>query len=186
MGGWGSVGVGFDITKNLSASLGEEMRYNFSIAQLYQSNSDVALSYKLNKHFKVAADYRFSIRPDKYVQRIGASVTYRKGFGDLDASIKTRMQYSFTPDLQEGTAWRNKLAFKYDVNKHLSPFLSGELFYSIANDIDQFDDYRLEAGCAYDLNKHNEFTLSWLYDHEFNVNNPGSMHVITFGYYYSF
>ncbi len=185
LGGWANAGFGFDIIGDLSGEISEEVRYNFSIAELYQTNTDIALGYKFNKHLKVSADYRYSIRPTKRVNRTGIAVSYKQGVQDFDFTFKTRFLYAFTPDAQEGSAWRNKLTAAYKINKQFSPFVSGELFYSLSNQIDQLDNYRLEAGLNYDLNKHNEFSFGYLYDHEFNVNNPTTMHIFTIGYFYS-
>lgn len=183
---WTGAGVSFDIGKDFKCEIAEELRYNISVADLYQKNTNIGLDYKFNKHFKAGLDYRFSLRDNNYKNRVAVSGSYKKGFGDLDMSLRSKMQYSFTPDRSEGTAWRNKLSAKYKINKHFSPFLSGEIFYSFSNKINQFDNYRFETGLNYGLNKHNDFYFSYLYDKEFNLNNPQTLNVLSINYVYSF
>ncbi len=183
---WTGAGVSFDIGKDATFQIAEELRYNISVADLYQKNTNIGFDYKINKHFKAGIDYRLSLRDNNYKNRVAISGSYKVGLSDLDLSLRSKLQYSFTPDRSEGTALRNKIAAKYKINKHFSPFLSGEIFYSFSNTINQFDNYRLETGLNYGLNKHNDFYLSYLLDKEFNLNNPGTLNVISINYVYSF
>lgn len=181
-GAWLYAGISHEVIKDLKLELGEELRYNISTADAYQYNTHFSAGYKLNKHFKIGADYRYSIREGANTNRYGASLTYKQGLNDLDISLRSRILYSVVADAAEGTAWRNKLSMEYKVNKDLSAGVSGELFYAISNEIDQFDNYRLQAGFTYAPNKHHSFDVAYIYDHEFNVNNPSSMHVLSLGY----
>jgi len=185
-GVWTGVGFSFEPVNNFTFDFNEELRYNVSVADLYQINSNFSLDYKLSKKFKTGIEYRYSIRDGRNTNRYGWGLGYKEGLNDFELSLRTKFQYSPVPDGKEGTAWRNKAALSYEINKDFSPFVSGELFYSMSNEIDQLDNYRLEAGLNYGPNKHNDFSLSWLFDHEFNVNNPETMHVLTLGYKYSF
>jgi long-subunit fatty acid transport protein len=185
-GVWTSVGLSFEPVKDFTVDVSEEVRYNVSIADLYQMNSNIAIDYKLNKKFKTGVDYRYSIRDGRNTNRLGWGLSYKEGFNDFALSMRTKFQYSPVPDGAEGTSWRNKIGLSYEINKDWSPFVSGELFYLFSNELDQFETYRFEAGIDYGPNKHHDYTLSWLYDHEFNVNNPDKMHVLTVGYKYSF
>ncbi|MFI5170792.1 MAG: DUF2490 domain-containing protein [Chitinophagales bacterium] len=184
--GWLNAGISFNIIEDLTCDISEEARYNFSVAELYQLNSDVALDYKITKKIKVGADYRFSIRPEKNINRVGASINLREGFNDLDIGFRSKVQYSFTPDAQEGSAWRNKVSVKYKINKDFTPFISGELFYSFETGLHQFDDYRLEGGIGYSPTKHHDIKAAYLYDKEFQVNDPETLHIFALGYVYSF
>ncbi len=185
-GTWMSVGVSFEPINDITVDINEEARYNMSIGNLYQLNTNFSIDYKLSKKFKSGVEYRYSIRDNRNTNRFGLSVAYKEGMGDFDLSLRSKFQYSPVPDGPEGTAWRNKAGLSYAINKDFSPFVSGEVFYSISNEIDQLDNYRIEGGLDYGPNKHTDFTLSWIYDREFNVNNPDIMHVLTLGYKYSF
>lgn len=185
-GVWLSVGVSHEPVTDFTIDVQEEMRYNVSVAELYQINTNIAVDYKLSKKFKTGVDYRYSVRDGRNTNRFGWGISYKEGMQDFDLSLRTKFQYSPVPDGAEGTSWRNKVGLSYEINKDFSPFVSGELFYSMSNEIDQLDNYRVEAGLDYGPNKHHDFTISWLYDVEFNVNNPDKMQIITFGYKHSF
>ncbi len=184
--GWLNVGISFEIFNDLSCDIGEEIRYNFTTADLYQKNSNIAIEYKINKRFKVGTEYRYSIRESQNTNRIAASFGYKEEINDLTLGFRSKLQYSFTPDASEGSAFRNKIVAKYKINKDLSPFVSAEIFYSLSNEINQFDTFRSEGGLSYGPNKHNEFNISYIYDKEFNVNNPETMHIASLSYLYTF
>ena len=185
-GTWVNAGISFEPIKDITVDLNEEARYNASIGSLNQLNTNISIDYKLSKKIKTGVEYRYSIRDNKNTNRFGWGISYKEGMGDFDLNLRTKFQYSPVLDGPEGTSWRNKLGLSYAINKDFSPFVSCEMFYSIANEISQFDNYRIEGGLDYGPNKHNDFTLSWIYDHEFNVNNPDIMHVLSFSYKYSF
>ncbi len=183
---WLSAGISTDLSKDISLDLSEEMRYNISVEDLYQLNSDISLSYKFTKKIKVGLDYRYSVRTDADVNRTGFSLTLREGFKDLDFSIRSKFQYSFIPDQKEGTSWRNKGTLKYEGIKNFTPYFSTELFYSFSNDIDQFDNYRVDIGFDWGISKHHDLTPFYMFDKEFNVNDPLTMHIFGLGYVYKF
>ncbi len=185
-GSWVNVGISFEIINDLSCDISEEIRYNFTTGDLYQMNSNIGFDYKINKRFKVGTEYRYSIRQSQNTNRIAASFVYKEEMNDLTLSLRSKFQYSFTPNTSEGTAFRNKLGAKYKINKDFSPFITGEIFYSMSNEINQFDNFRTEGGLSYGPNKHNEFNLSYIYDKEFNVNKPETMHIVSLSYKYSF
>lgn len=185
-GAWISAGISADLHKSLSLDISEEMRYNISVANLYQINSEIGLAYKFTKKIKVGFDYRYSVRELADINRIGFSLTLREGVKDFDFSIRSKIQYSFIPDRQEGSAWRNKGTVKYELKKNLIPYFSAELFYGFSNEINQFDNYRLEAGLNWKIVKHHELNPFFLYDQEFNVNNPETMNIIGLSYVYNF
>ncbi len=185
-GGWVNAGISFEIINDLTCDIGEEIRYNFTTGDLYQINSNIAIDYKINKRFKVGTEYRYSVRQSQNTNRIAASFGYKEEINDLTLSLRSKLQYSFTPDASEGSAFRNKIGAKYKISKDFSPFVSAELFYSLSNEIDQFDNFRSEAGLSYGPNKHNEFNVSYIFDKEFNVNNPETMHIVSLSYIFTF
>lgn len=185
-GVWLYSGINHEVVKDLKLEFGEELRYNISTDNPYQYNTHFSAAYKLNKHWKIGADYRYSVREGLNTNRYGAAITYKQSIHDLDISLRSRFLYSVVLDGAEGTAWRNKLGCDYKINKDFQVGVSGELFYAMSNELDQFDKYRLQAGLTYSPNKHHGLDVGYIYDHEFNVNNPGSMHVANIGYVYSF
>lgn len=183
---WTYTGVKIEPIKDVSVEVAEEFRYNVSTADLYQSNAHAQISYRFTKKIKAAGEYRYSVRAGGNTHRWGFGMTFREGFGDLDISYRTKYQYSTAPDGGEGTAWRNKFSIDYTLNKDWAVFGSGELFYTLSNELDQFDNQRYEAGVDFSPNKHHDLTVSYIYDHEYHVNEPQRMHILSIGYVYSF
>ena len=98
-GGWVNAGISFEIINDLSCDIAEEIRYNFSTGDLYQMNSNISVDYKINKRFKLGSEYRYSIRKSQNTNRIAASFGYKEEMNDLTLSLRSKFQYSFTPDL---------------------------------------------------------------------------------------
>lgn len=184
--GWTDASIKFDLTKDLEGSVGQQLRYDFTIGSLYQWNSEASLDYKLIKHLKAGVDYRFSYRPGGSKQRVGLGLTYKDGFGDFDLGFRSKIQYSFTPDNREGSTWRNKISGDYKINKHWYVGASGEIFYAFSNTGNLFNNYRLGCSVEHRINKHNSLELAYLYDDEFHVNAPVDLHVMSLSYAYSF
>lgn len=183
---WLYTAVKAEVIKDLDVEVGEELRYNISIADLYQWNSHASATYKFTKKIKVSTEYRYSIRASGNTHRVGFGLGLREGFGDLDLAFRTKFQYSTAADGNEGTVWRNKGTVSYTLNKDWEAYGSGELFYRISNTGNALNGFRSEAGIDYSPNKHHDFNLGWIYDMEFHVNDPGNLHVLSLAYVYSF
>lgn len=55
-GVWTGVGFSFEPVNNFTFDFNEELRYNVSVADLYQINSNFSLDYKLSKKFKTESN----------------------------------------------------------------------------------------------------------------------------------
>ncbi|MEI2674981.1 MAG: hypothetical protein V9F05_13150 [Chitinophagaceae bacterium] len=51
-GVWMSVGVSHEPVADFTIDVNEEIRYNVSVAELYQINTNIGVDYKLSKKFK--------------------------------------------------------------------------------------------------------------------------------------
>lgn len=183
---WLQAGVNFDIIKDLTCEIAEQLRYSFESEAVYLANTDVSLSYKFNKHFKAGAEYRLKRYPGFFTHRPAVSATYSEGFNDFDVSLRTKYQHDFGNYILPDNAWRNKLMVKYNITKDIHPFVSGELFYEIFYKENSFNNFRFETGVKWELNKHNDVDLSYLLDKEFHKVNPIALHVAYISYLYKF
>lgn len=182
---WLYSGIKTEVVNDLDAELGQELRYNISVADLYQWNSHASLTYKFTKKIKISGDYRYSVRASGNTHRVGFGVGLREGFGDLDIAYRTKIQYSNAADGNEGSVWRNKGTISYTLNKDWETYGSGEIFYDLSNEGKAFNGFRSEIGIDYSPNKHHDITASWIYDKEFQVAFPENLQVINLSYVYS-
>lgn len=182
---WMYSAITKEIVNDLDAELGQELRYNVSVADLYQWNSHASLTYKFTKKIKISGDYRYSVRASGNTHRVGFGFGLREGFGDLDLAYRTKVQYSTAADGNEGSVWRNKGTISYTLNKDWETYGSGELFYNLSNEGNALNGFRSELGLDFSPNKHHDITASWIYDMEFQVAFPERLHVLNLSYAYT-
>jgi len=183
---WLYSGIKVEPVKDINLEVGEELRYNFSVASLYQVNTHASLSYSFTKKIKVNGEYRYSVRDNGNTNRVGIGLSYREGFGKLDLGFRTKYQYSTAPDGAEGTTFRNKGTIFYEYSKEMTFYVSGEVFYNFLPEGNAFQDMRYEGGVDYAPNKHHDLTVSYIYDREFAVISPERLHVANVSYAYKF
>ncbi|MBC8048242.1 MAG: DUF2490 domain-containing protein [Fimbriimonadaceae bacterium] len=187
MATWVQAGGEFDLPKGFTLDISEQLRYNIETADPYRLLTDVAVGYKINKKLKTSFEYRYSSLADSKYNRIAASLSYRDGFGSFDIGFKTKLQYGFTLiSGEDRSAWRNKITLKYDELKNINPYLSYEVFYSIANTENKFDNIRPEAGIEWQISDTHDISLYYMIDKPFNENDPLTLYVIGLNYLVKF
>lgn len=182
--GWADAGVSFRVAKHLDGGIEQGFRYDFSIDQLYESNTDLSLDYKLNKHFKLTGDYRFSGRPETYLNRFSAAITYKKGFHKYDIALRSRVQYYDKPEAPDKEVWRNKFTGTYELKKHVALYVNCELYYTLNYKENTFSRVRYGGGIDWDVTKHQGLDFFYLYQQPLHADNPLNYHI--FGISYQF
>lgn len=193
---WTSVNFEAKLVKKLSLNISEELRFNENITELGAAFTDAGLSYKLNKHFQVAVNYRFiqRHRDDNYYSfrhRFYADIKYSYKIKPLELSIRTRLQEQIS-DIGRASDggvpeyWlRNKLNVKWDLDKPYKPYISVELFSplnyprSIA-----FNGLRVASGVEYSFSKHHKIDIYYMIQKELNVSKPRTDFILGIGYFY--
>ena len=192
---WTSLNFEAKLVKKLSFNLSQEFRFNENITELGTLFTDAGLEYKLNKHFRVAADYRFIKKrsvDNFYIarHRLYADLKYEIKFKPIQMQIRTRLSNSaeFSRSSEGGDLeyyLRNKLSLKWDLEKPFTPYFSVELFsplnyprYSV------FDNIRSVAGIEYDFSKHHKIDVFYMIQKEMNVSDPETDFVVGLGYFY--
>ena len=198
-----NLGVDFSkkFGKKFEIGIGEEFRTKNNVSEVDRFMTSATVSYSpIRKYLKLGAGYVFianwqdveeyySLRHRFYGQ---ASTKY-----DLDRftfGLRSRYQHTWLDESEKRYKWnprcywRNKLNVSYKVPKiHLSPFISGELFYQTNHyKGNVIDAYRLEGGLKYDFDRRNSLELAVRYDEDINVKAPTSKISVGLFYSYSF
>lgn len=185
---WTSISLEKKLSPRFSFTLSPEVRFIENVNQLGASFVDGGLSYKLSKAIKLSAAYRISNKWDSNegFERRNRFMT------DLDLRYKikpfilmNRLRYqsqyaeSYFPEQRDQgpkNYLRERLMLKLDLDRRISPFLSGELFYHLnhplENGVYNFDNLRTALGFNYEVNTWFTLGLSYLIQQEFNVVAP--------------
>lgn len=193
---WTSLNFETKLVKKLSLSLSEEFRFNENITELGTSFTDIGLDYKLNKHWQVAVDYRFTQkrRLDDYYSfrhRFYADIKYNHKLNPFEISFRSRLQDEYddigrAPDGGVPIFYmRNKIGLKWDTKKKYEPYLSAELFSPLNYPREfAFDNIRTLAGVEYSISKHHSLDVFYMIQRELNVSSPKTDFIIGLGYYF--
>ncbi|MDO9255146.1 MAG: DUF2490 domain-containing protein [Bacteroidales bacterium] len=193
---WTSVSFEAKLVKKAAFNISQEFRFNENITELGAAFTDAGLSYKLNKHFQFAVNYRFTQRHrvDDYYSfrhRFYADIKYSHKLKPFGISLRTRFQdqYSDIGRASDGGIpeyyLRNKLSLGLDLNKRYSPYISVELFSPLNYPrYNAFDNIRTTAGIEYAISKHHKIDISYMIQKEVNVSEPQMDFVLGLGYSY--
>lgn len=195
---WASVAIEKTFFKKLTISLTEEIRLNENITEMGVFFTDVGLSYKFHKNWRISGNYRiinkrrldnsYSTRHRYYFD-----LAYRKKWYSFTLIIRSRFQSQYTDVNNSETGKipdyysRNKLTLKYGVTKKISPYTSAELFIPLNNKERQgIDNFRFSTGLEFEFLKNSVIDIFYMYQKEFQVANPERDHIIGVGYTFSF
>jgi hypothetical protein len=193
---WTSVKVEAKIIKKLNASILQEFRFYENITELGAYFTEAGLDYKINKHFQVEVNYRFSQKRkvENYYStrhRFNIDLKYSKKLKPFELKYRIRFQDQYT-DIgrsKDGGVpeyyLRNKLSLQWDLKKAYTPYVSVEL-YSPLNypRYYAFDNIRSTAGVEYAFTKHHKLDLYYMIHKEVNMSQPSTYYVVGIGYVY--
>ena len=193
---WTSVSFEAKVVKRLTATISEEVRFNENISEVGTVFTEVGLTYKLNKHFQFAGNYRYIRKrtvEDYYSfrHRFYTDIKYSYKLKPFDISLRSRFQdqYSDIGRAADGGIpeyyLRNKLSLGLDLNKAYSPYISVELFSPLSYPrYNAFDNIRTTAGIEYAISKHHKIEINYMIQKEVNVSEPEMDFVLGLGYSY--
>lgn len=193
---WTSINFEAKLVKKLSFTISEELRFNENVTELDASFTDAGVTYKLNKHFQIAANYRFTQRhrDENYYSfrhRFYTDIKYSKKLKPFEIAFRTRFQDQIS-DIGRASDGgvpeyylRNKLSLNWNLDKPYKPYISIELF-SLLNYPRSFafNANRIAAGLEYAISKHHKIDVYYMIQKELNVSNPETDFIIGLGYYY--
>ncbi|MDP1623360.1 MAG: DUF2490 domain-containing protein [Bacteroidales bacterium] len=195
---WLSVNLEKKLTTALSLEFTEEVRMNENMTEAGTIFSDLGISYRFLKKFKVGASYRFTLRRrlDDTYKRINswyAEGSYREKFKPVSLVLRLRYQLKYAEAFTSEKAGtpnnhlRSKLTVKYDLKKKFVPCVFAETFFSTGAPVAaSFDQLRLCAGIEYSFNRMHMIDVNYLFIREYNNVNPETDYVIGIGYYFTF
>lgn len=195
---WTSVTLEKKIIKQLSVSISEEVRFSDNITEVGSFFTDIGLTYKFHKNWRLSGDYRFTnkIRLDNSYSkrhRYYFDLSYRRKFYQFTVMLRTRFQSQYkdvnsseTGHLPEYYS-RNKLTLKYNITRTISPYLSAEAFIPLNNPkVQGIDNMRYCLGLEWEFVKNSTLDVFYLIQQEYQVKNRERDFVAGIGYYYSF
>jgi len=195
---WFSAGVEKRLTPALSIEVTEELRLNENITEAGTLYTDLGISYRFLKHFKVGGAYRFSLKrrlDDTYARFNSwyAQAFYREKLGPVSLALRLRYQskYAETYTSERASVPRNhvrtKLTVKYDLNRKFEPYCYAETYFRCGvQAYESFDQLRLCAGIEYTFNRMHMIDLHYMFSREYNVSSPETEYVIGIEYYFTF
>lgn len=196
---WTSVAVSHRITRNLSVTVEEQVRFDQNVSHVSQFFTDGGFEYAISKSFRAGVYYRFinSNRETYYSKRHRwyADLSYKVRLKPFQFTLRTRMQQQVedlhSSDTGRIPSWysRNKFSARLDLVKKYYPFVSAELYYRIASPGEErniVDKVRYQAGINYEFNRIHSLEGYYMIQREYNVNNPVTDYIVGIGYLFAF
>ena len=167
--------------KKFRVDLKEQFRFNDTISSMKSTFTEIGSRYKIDKHFAVKGNYRYTIKPTKNNRsRFSLDAYYNWGRKKFPLALQYRLRFQDTKVSNSGrkyTNLRNKIKVDYNLTKIVDPFLSYELYYRF-NKKNEFRTWRLTAALEWRLAKKFDLTTFYRYQKEINVKNPDAQHII--------
>lgn len=188
-------------------SLGNSLQLEGELEQRFRNNSQqygrtlltMGLEYDATQWLSLGGAVRALLVADQEGQvhpryRIHFQATGSYGLAGFDFSLRTRMQYGFEDflyftDLRDNSlVSRNRLKGSYHIfGTKFGVFATVESWHNLSRLPDPaFKNMRYSAGVRYALNFKSTFSLRYIFEDEFNVNNPDRFHILVLGYDHSF
>ena len=194
IGMWNTISLEKEITKKFSVTLDEELRLKDTLSRLNLLYTNLGISYKPFKGFKLSLTYRFiqkytDLDEFNYRNRLMFDASYKYFYRNFELKYRARIQAETINDNKNRGPewyWRNKFELKYYVWK-FAPYIGTELRYQIRVQNHPETDLgwhrvRLFAGVQYAINKNNTVEIYYLRQHEFYILDPNEIHVLGLQY----
>jgi hypothetical protein len=194
---WTEFTVKKKITKRFDAVLTEELRFNENITELGTYYTDIGAEYEILNGFKAGAFYRFLCKrrlDDSYskAHRYYFDLSYGNHIKRFGFSYRIRFQsqykdyHSSLDGHVPGYYIRQKLHLGINTKTRFDPYLDGEVWYHLNNPWSQFEAVRISAGVVTRITRHHFVDTGYIYQQEFNVNDPETDYIIFLGYKFLF
>ncbi|CAN5853231.1 hypothetical protein BH11BAC7_BH11BAC7_23410 [soil metagenome] len=201
-GSWLTLGLNKDFGKKFGLSIDQEFRLKDNLGTVNLFYTNVGINYKVAKFLKVALVYRnIQKRKDDgfygFRSRIYTDLSFKLKPGKWTLGYRARLQAEWRQsgyDNKNGNMpevyLRNLFKVGYEVGPHLTPYIGTELRFQLQNPrlpwANGFDRQRIIAGMDYKINGMHSFGTYFLYQKEYNVNDPQTLYIIGLEYTISF
>jgi hypothetical protein len=197
---WTTFNIEKEVKKNVSVFLTQECRLRENFTRLNLFYTDFGLEIHPFKPLKVSLAYRmidkFLIDNSfSYRHRLMLDISLKQKIGSFSLSYRHRLQSEvrnvYSSNKGGIPEWysRNKFELKYDLNKHISPYLAAEYRYQI-DDIRNDESnglwhrQRYSIGIDYKKNDKNSYGIYYLIQNEYNVSSPQNIYILGLEYNY--
>lgn len=187
IGLWTGIAIEKKLSKKFEFQAEEEMRLKDNFTRVNSLLTELGITYKLNKYYRLGLSYRFTYYTNGSLgNRLTLSNQLRYKIEDFTLNYGLNLQQDFNTEDPVEYKVRNKFGVDYKFNKHWEIGIAGELFYSFYYNRNVLDRYRTKFGVDHNFNKHHRLSGSLMFQHELNVANPESDFVLGVKYKYSF
>lgn len=180
---WANIYIEKKISDKFSVHLNQQDRLNDNFSRFGNSYLDMGITIRPLKKIKILADYVFtkkqrvdytySTRHQFYV-----ALMLRKDIRKLSITYRNMLQNQYAdpftsengrnPQLYE----RNKITFKYELNKYITPYYAQELYLPLNNTVLKgFDRLRTLVGAFYNVTKHQQLELYFMLQQQLQSKN---------------
>lgn len=183
LGLWTGLSIEYDLNKDYTLKLSQELRLFENLSEIEKYNSDLGLDYRINKKFNLGFSLRYYLNKekDKTISQSGRynfDIRYKEKIGNK-FKIKYRLRFQtlyknmFTAVSEKTESnFRNKISFDYKLNKQNNIYLGAEIFREIkVYRKPYFNKIRFSIGDE-KKTKAGEFDFSLVYERELNSNYP--------------
>lgn len=201
LGMWMTASFNKGLVGDLQFNLDQEFRLRNNLSDVNLFYTNVGLTYKFTKWFRVSGTYRII---DKHKEDGTWGIRHR-GFVDFNFKFKpAKFTIGYRARVQSewrGAGYsgefgkvpeiyvRNLFKFGYKLNDDFTPYIGTELRFQVQNPRipyhDGFDRTRFMAGTDYQINKKQTLGLYFLLQKEWNVINPQTLYILGIEYSFS-
>jgi len=183
---WVGGTVDIDIIKDLYVELETQIRSSDGMATYNGYYGEASAGYKINKHLKIKATYRYTnkaghhnseIRPTNNRERVSGDVNL--DFGDK-ISFKYRLKYQHARERNTNKKYnyiRNKVGIDYDLHNMAKPFIAGEIYYRLDNK-NELRAFRYTIGLDSGITKNLSIKSFFRVEKEINVDYPTKYYIM--------
>lgn len=182
---WFGGDFSLDISKKLSISFEEQMRFEEGNKDYNQSFTELGLKYKFSKILYIAPSLRYSVRPEDDNRRrisldLGAKLKKKKS--PLSFGLRVRYQNTTEENSTKVFSYlRHKAEIEYEFFSDWSTYFGTEYFFRF----DRRNDWRgrrFTMGISYQIKKRMKLDLFYRMDEDINIIDPERSYIIGFGF----
>lgn len=191
---WSSLGIEKKVNERINAELEQQFRFVENYSYLNNAFTELSVSYKLTKDFKLAGSYRLSNRFDERVghymrNRYSIDASYRYKLKKMAFTFRTRFQNTSDNrgDRANAIYSRNKIAIAYGVNNYINPSVYADFYSPLNLGSDAagiIDRYRLGISNELKAGKKISVSSAFIFQKSLGISNPPKDYIVSLGLYY--
>lgn len=184
---WTGLSQEVDLSKNIGLEFTEEVRFNNNISNIEKHLYQAGLNFKLGDVYSFNPSFRFTDEVTNFSYRIQLDQQLNHNLPNK-YWIKQRLRLHYDYENPQLIFSDLRLRYRFSVVKKYGKdffiYAEPEIFYRYKYDYQSFYQYRLEAGIKIEMGKGDwsSLKLSYIYEHEYFVENPVYSHILGFNW----